>query len=121
MAKILLIEDQPALCRLYQSVLERAGHEVTPAQTGEAGVAAAARVQPDLVIMDLVLPGMSGPEVARKLGEGGTLPAAPLIITTALGDSHARAIAASLGATAVLVKPFDIDVILTAVQRALLA
>ena len=119
-AKILIIEDQATLCRLYQSVLGRAGHEVTLAQTGEAGVAAAARVRPDLVILDLTLPGMSGAEVARKLAEGGTLPAAPIIITTALGDSHARGIAASLGAPAVLLKPFDIDVILTAVHGALL-
>ena len=119
MAKILIIEDQAALCRLYQSVLGRLGHEVAVAQTGEAGIAAAAKVRPDLVIMDVMLPGMSGVDVARELGQGGTLPASPLIITTALGDDHAHAIAASLGAASVLVKPFDINVMLDSVHGAL--
>ena len=60
MAKILVIEDHCPLGRLYQTVLGRGGHEVILAKTGEAGVAAAALEPPDLVIMDLVLPGMSG-------------------------------------------------------------
>ena len=119
MAKILIIEDQAALCRLYRSVLGRLGHEVAVAQTGEAGVAAAERVGPDLVIVDLMLPGISGVDVARELGQRGILPAAPLIITTALGDDHARAIATSLGVASVLVKPFDIDVMLDLVHGAL--
>ena len=117
--------------RLYQTVLGRGGHEVILAQSGEAGVAEAALERPDLVIMDLVLPGMSGQQAASKLLEMGTFPGTPLIITTALsdshartiaaslGDSHARTIAASLGAASVLVKPFDIYEMLTSVENAL--
>ena len=76
--------------RLYQTVLGRGGHEMILAQSGETGVAAAALEQPDLVIMDLALPGMSGQQAASKLLETGTFPSTPLIITTALSDSHAR-------------------------------
>ena len=114
MARILIIEDHYALCQLYQSVLGQFGHEVILAQTGEAGVAAAGRVRPDLVILDLMLPGMSGADVAHKLREEGILPRTPLIITTALGD--AQAIANSVGAASVLAKPFDINTMLTLVH-----
>ena len=119
MAKILIIEDHCALRRLYKTVLGRGGHQVILAQNGEAGVAAAALEQPDLVIMDLVLPGMSGQQAASKLLEAGTFPGTPLIITTALSDAHARTVAASLGAASVLLKPFDIYEMLTSVQKAL--
>ena len=119
MAKILVIEDHCLLRRLYQTVLGRSGHDVILAQNGEAGVAAAAQERPDLVIMDLVLPGMSGQQAACKLLETGTFPDTPLIITTALNDADARTIADSLGAASVLVKPFDIYQMLTSVQEAL--
>ena len=119
MANILVIEDNNSLCRLYQSVLGRLGHDVTLAQTGEAGVAAAARHRPDLIIMDLVLPEMSGAEVAEKLQTTGTVPAPPLIITTALGNSQALALTASLGAAGLLIKPFDINTLLTLVNETL--
>ena len=119
MAKILVIEDHCPLRRLYRSVLGRDGHEVILAKDGEAGIAAAAREQPDLVIMDLVLPGMSGQQAVSKLLETGTFPDTPLIITTALSDGHARTVAASPGAASVLLKPFDIYQMRTSVQEAL--
>ncbi len=121
MARILVIEDRLPLLRLFQTVLRRLNHDVVVAPTGEAGVEAASRVRPDLVIMDLLLPGISGVEVAQELREAGILSAAPLIITTALGDSRARAMAASLGASSLLVKPFDMNTMLASVHEALSA
>ncbi len=120
MANILVIDDQPALCQLYRSVLGQFNHNVVLAYTGQAGVDAALRLRPDLVVLDLLLPGMSGTEVARKLREGGILPATPLIITTGLWHQDAQRIARSLGATAVVNKPFAIGSMLTTVQAALL-
>ena len=119
MAKILVIEDYSPLGRLYQTVLGRSGHEVILAQSGEAGVAAVALERPDLVIMDLVLPGMSGLLAARKLQEAGIFPGTALIITSAMSDAHAKAVPASLGAASVLVKPFDIEEMTTLVRKAL--
>ena len=119
MAKVLIIEDQAVLCRLYETVLRRFEHDVTAVQSGEAGVAAALRLSPDLVIMDMVLPGISGAETAEKLREAGILPSTPLILTTALGDD-AQFAARSIGATALLLKPFDIGTMLASVHAALL-
>jgi DNA-binding response OmpR family regulator len=119
MARILVVEDRSTLRSLYQIVLSRLEHEVTLAPTGEAGVEAAARLRPDLVIMDLMLPGISGAEAAQELRDAGILPTAPLIITTATSTGEAKAVAAALGACAVLLKPFEIDALLEAVQEAL--
>ena len=106
---------------LYQIVFARLKHEVALAPTGEAGVEAALRLQPGLVILDLLLPGISGAEAARQLRDAGILPAVPLIITTAMNYDEAQAVAASLGACAVLAKPFDMDDLLATVEEALSA
>ncbi len=119
MARILIIEDQEPLGILYQSVLRKFNHETTFTTTGEAGIEAALRDRPDLVILDLMLPGIPGVEVARRLQESGIFPEVPLIITTALDELEAQTIADSLNATAVLNKPFNIDSILSTVNGAL--
>jgi len=81
---ILIIEDHAVLARLYQTVLERTCYRVALAANGETGIEAARREHPDLVILDLLLPGMPGTEVARLLCEDGILPNTPLIITSGL-------------------------------------
>ncbi len=119
MSNILIVEDQEALGLLYKSVLRQFNHNVVIAADGQAGVDAARKSAPDLVILDLMLPGMPGVEVALKLKQLGVLPAAPLIITTAISDTDAGAIARSLGASAVLSKPFDITLLINTVRTAL--
>ena len=116
MANILIIEDSQSLCRLYQSILGRLGHDVTLARTGEAGIAEAARIPPDLVILDLLLPEMSGAEVAQELRRAGKSSSVPMIITTAMGDRYARAVTASVGPATLLLKPFEINALLTLVN-----
>ena len=103
------------LCRLYKTVLERDGHDVTLAESGEAGIEAARQTSPDLV----VLPAMPGVEVARKLRDEGFLDKAPLILTSGIGGDETRAIAESVGASAVLIKPFDIATMIDTVKSAL--
>ena len=119
MANLLIIEDHTPLCRLYQSIFGRLGHEVTIANNGEAAVVVAERVQPDLIIMDLMLPGMKGAIVAEKLAQSGAIRDVPLIVTTGLPEADARAVAESVGAAAVLAKPFDIKTILDLVKSLL--
>lgn len=108
MSRILIIEDQESLCNLYKTVLRKFNHEIVFATTGEAGLEAAASDRPDLIVLDLLLPNISGTEVAQKLGEMGILPDVPLIITTALDQVDAQSIAGSLDAAAVLNKPFSV-------------
>ena len=67
MAKILIIEDKRALSKLYLLLLGQAGHDVRLAHTGEDGVEQATSERPDLIFLDLCLPGISGAEVAQKL------------------------------------------------------
>ncbi len=112
MAKILIIEDQEALCNLYRTVLRKFNHDTVFATTGAAGVAAAQADRPDLIVLDLLLPEMPGTEVAEKLKELGILPDVPLIVTTALDEMDAQIIGDSLGAAAVLNKPFSVTSII---------
>ena len=117
MAKILVIEDHDLLRQLYGSALSEEKHEVMLACSGEGGVALALRERPDLVIMDLMLPGISGAEVAEQLRQSGVLPQTPLIIATSLGK-EARSLADSLNA-ALLPKPFHLNQMMSEVNRAL--
>ncbi len=121
MAKILIIEDREPVCQLYNAFLKRsnANHDVILTYTGEDGIRAALETRPDLVILDLILPGISGAEVAQKLEESGILAATPLIIATGVDSDEAEAVGQSFNTTAVLLKPFAIDSMLDAVRRAL--
>ena len=116
MAKILVIEDQDSLGLLYKRVLGSVGHDVTVAQTGCAGVVAAENNKPDLVFLDLMLPGMKGTEVAQQLTQVGTVPDSPLVITTAMAEFEVKALAPYLGAA---VKPFDIRTVFDLVESLL--
>ena len=122
MAKILVIEDNISLGQLYASTLRMANsnYEIRLACTGEDGVEQALQDPPDLVILDLMLPGISGEEVAHILKEVGIIPDTPLIIASALGEV-AQVFAQSLNAAACLAKPFHVNLMLSTVQRTLAA
>ncbi len=121
MANILIIEDDSSLGDLYRSALRYndAHHKITLACNGEDGISEALRECPDLVILDLMLPRMTGVEVAHKLEDLGILPSTPLIIATALRDEEAQDIAELCNATALLIKPFKISLMRDAIQSAL--
>ena len=80
---------------------------------------AAKRVQPDLIILDLMLPGMKGVAFAKKLAQLNAIRDVPLIVSTGLPEADAKAVAESVGAVAVLTKPFDIKTILDLVKSLL--
>ena len=119
MPLILIIEDHAALARLYQTMLERTDYRVALAADGEAGIETARRERPDLVILDLLLPGMSGTQVARLLYQEGIFPNTPLIITSGLDAEETDRIGESLNASAVLVKPFHLSAMQAAIRDAL--
>ena len=114
--KVLIIEDEKSLRQMYSAALCQADPrlEVVLAHSSEEGIEAALRERPQLVILDIALPQISGIEVAQKLREAGILPEVPLIIVSSMGH-EAQVFAQSLGATAFLAKPFELDALVSAV------
>jgi DNA-binding response OmpR family regulator len=117
MSKILVIEDDPAISRGLADNLRFESHEVMTAADGDEGYRLLRERQPDLVVLDLMLPGLSGFELCRKArAEGSTV---PILMLTARGDESDRVLGLDLGADDYVTKPFSIREVLARV-RALL-
>lgn len=102
MARVLLIEDDPAVQRGVSLALKRRGHEVAVAGSGETGLLTLERHRPDLVLLDLMLPNMSGLEVCRRIRESKRI---PIIILSARGDEIDMVVGLEAGADDYIVKP----------------
>ncbi len=115
-ARILVIEDDEGILAFLRRGLAYEGYEVDVATDGRAGLDIAVQRPPDLVVLDLMLPGMDGLDVCRRLRAGGDV---PIIILTAKDGVNDRVIGLDMGADDYMVKPFDLDELLARV-RALL-
>src|SRR5512137_2838258 len=104
MATILIIEDEPELVRVLRTYLEQAGFSVLTAGRGDTGLSIWEHKQPDLVLLDLNLPGMDGLDVAREIRRKGDT---PIIMVTARAEEYDRLIGLELGADDYIVKPFS--------------
>ena len=104
MKRILVVEDEGAIARLVRDYLEHAGFEVVVAGDGEVALAEARRARPDLVVLDLGLPGRDGLDVARGLRRTSSV---PIVMLTARGDETDRIVGLELGADDYVVKPFS--------------
>jgi DNA-binding response OmpR family regulator len=80
MAYILIVEDEQRLAEAYQTILETHGHEVATGDDGEAGLKAVAERDPDLILLDMKLPHVTGLEFLRRLTDSGKLPLKPSVI-----------------------------------------
>jgi DNA-binding response OmpR family regulator len=104
---LVLIEDEPGLADFMARGLALAGYEVEAASDGQAGLELALADDVDLVLLDLMLPRMSGTEVLRRLAD--QRPGLPLIVVTARGELEDRVGGLKAGAVDYLVKPFALD------------
>ena len=95
-ATILIVEDEFAVARGIQYALQQEGYEVTVARSGEEGLEFGANQAPDLIVLDVRLPGMDGFEVLRRLRAGGSK--APVLFLTARGDEFDKVVGLELGA-----------------------
>ncbi len=113
---ILLIDDDQELGELSSKLLGRHGYQVTHAATGEAGMASLGSASPDLVILDVMLPGRDGFEVCRDIRSQSNV---PIIMLTARGDVNDRIHGLKLGADDYLPKPFEADELVARIETVL--
>jgi two-component system phosphate regulon response regulator PhoB len=109
---ILAVEDEDDIAELIRYNLEREGFRVVTTSTGEAGLQEAARRTPDLVLLDLMLPGVDGLEVCRRLKGDTRTAKIPIMMVTARGEEADIVAGLELGADDYVVKPFSPRVLL---------
>lgn len=114
MASILVVEDEALIRHLVVDTLTDEGHNVLSAASGEDALARLDGQRPDLMVVDLRMPGMSGQEFVRRQRERG--PQIPVLILS--GSSEAKQVGREIGAVAVIHKPFDLDDLVRVVDRA---
>jgi two-component system, OmpR family, response regulator ResD len=104
---VLVVDDEPTITDVVSRYLHRAGYETRSAPDGPAALQLAAEARPDLVVLDLMLPGMDGLEVMRRLRAAGNGHRLPVILLTAKGEPVDRVIGLRLGADDYVAKPFS--------------
>src|SRR5688572_18368683 len=109
MAKtVLVIDDEPELVKLLDFNLTKAGYLVLTARDGEAGLAAARRHSPDVVVLDVMMPGLDGLEVCKRLRSETSTAGVPILMLTAKAEEADRVLGLELGADDYLTKPFGL-------------
>lgn len=115
--RILVIEDQEDNRRIVRDLLVNAGYEVIEAVSGDGGVAAAASERPDLILMDIQLPGLDGYEATRRIRENPALRRIPIVAVTSYALSGDDAKALKAGCDAYLSKPVSPRALLAKVRE----
>ena len=107
MAHILIIDDSPTDIRVFTTLLEKAGHRVSSAGNAEDGIVAVKRERPDLVIMDVIMPGMNGFQATRTLSRDEATAHIPILIVTTKSMETDRVWGLRQGAKDFETKPVD--------------
>ena len=113
MSKILIIEDETKIARFVELELQHEGYEVKSAYDGRSGLALCESWQPDLLILDLMLPELSGIEVCRRLRQQSDI---PIIMLTAKDDVSDKVMGLDMGADDYMTKPFAIEELLARIR-----
>lgn len=116
MARILIVDDSPTEVKKISSILERHQHEVLSADNGADGVATARAESPDLVLMDVVMPGLNGFQATRQLTRSPDTSSIPVIIVTTKDQETDRVWGTRQGAKGYLVKPVKEDELIKAIN-----
>lgn len=104
--RILLIEDEPEIATLILHYLKQEHYEVEHIPDGKNGISAVRRFKPDLVLLDLMLPGMDGLTINRLIKQDQKISGTPVVIVTAKGEETDRVVGLEMGADDYIVKPF---------------
>ncbi len=119
MPKILLVEDNELNRDMLSRRLQRRGFEIITAADGEKGVALAASEMPDLILMDISLPGLNGWDATKQIRRNGATTAIPIIALTAHAMSGDREKALEAGCDEYETKPVELEVLLSKIQALL--
>ncbi len=114
--KILVVDDEPAVTDLLAYNLRKANYEVLTASDGHAALTMARQCNPDLILLDLMLPGIEGLEVCRELRKTSDV---PIIMVTALGEEIDHVVGLELGADDYIAKPFSVREVLARIKAVL--
>jgi len=109
MARILIVDDSPSQLLGLKRLVEKMGHETLTAEDGAAGVEAAKRELPDLVLMDVVMPNLNGFQATRSISKDPSTSHIPVILVTTKDQDTDRVWGMRQGAKAYLAKPFGED------------
>lgn len=107
MAKILIVDDEERNRKLLEILMVAEGHEVISASNGQSGMHEAISNAPDLIILDVMMPGMDGFEVARSLKTNPLTQSIPIVVASSLDDNASRKRMMAIKIDAFLVKPID--------------
>jgi CheY-like chemotaxis protein len=119
LSRVLIIEDNPVNLELVVGILDPARYAFVTAETAELGLQAARTERPDVIVLDVHLPGMSGYEVARRLKADPTTAAIPIVVLTAQAMPGEDLRARAAGCDAFLTKPVDASLLRQTVRRLL--
>jgi len=114
--RILVVDDEPRYIRAIQINLEASGYEVLAARDGQTAIELAASEEPDLILLDIRMPGLDGYEVCQRIRE---FSAVPIIMLTALAEDTDKVKGLDIGADDYVTKPFSADELLARVRAAL--
>jgi two-component system, OmpR family, alkaline phosphatase synthesis response regulator PhoP len=117
--KILVVEDEPDIAELIKINLKAAGFEVESEGSGDGGLHAAQKNHPDLMLLDIMLPGMSGLDVCQKIKGSAETKIIPIIIVSAKGDENDIVKGLELGAEDYITKPFSPKILVARVEAVL--
>ena len=117
-AKVLVVDDEPGIVKMVESRLKAAGYEVITAADGEEGLRKCRLFKPDIAVLDVMMPGMSGTSVAEAMRDDPALHDIPVIFLTALVKSHEVGKARTIGGHYYLAKPFKGEELLEMLWKA---
>jgi twitching motility two-component system response regulator PilH len=119
LATVLIVDDSPTETTIFRNALIKAGFRVETAVNGEEGVEAAQRLHPDLILMDVIMPGLNGFQATRMLKRDPATAQIPVIVVTTKSQQTDRAWGLRQGAVDYLVKPVDPKELVARVKVAL--
>jgi DNA-binding response OmpR family regulator len=117
--RILVVDDEPDLLVLLEEHLSQEGYEVVTATTGMQAITRAREERPDIILLDVMMPGVSGFDVCNILQDFPETAQIPIIFLTAVAETRRKVMGLNLGANDYITKPFDLHELTARVQAAL--